>query len=110
MKIECRSVDSFLANLRVAPVYGLSVWLDKTRRPAGGKRDAAAFEVAVHASAVLELGDGQALLLYGEECGMDWEDQGGDLSGTARCEEVSRAIVEFCEGAGLVVRPGVLSE
>ncbi len=110
MKIECYSVDSFLANLRAAPVYGRSVWLDRTRQPSGGRRDAAAFAVTVHASAVLEVGDGQALLLYGEACGVDWEDQGRDLSGTCRCDDVVRAIAEFCEGAGLTVRPGVLSE
>lgn len=85
--------------------------MDVSRRPLGDdSRKAVKHQVVIQASVVLGLGDGEALLVAGEDCGMDYADQGGDQGGSDRASELKAIIVRCCDGRGLVVRPGVVSE
>ena len=112
MRITCHDIAGFLENLNTCgDVFGKVVYVDVSRRPLGDDpRKAMKHQVTIQTSAVLGLGDGEALLVAGEDCGADYADQGGDQGGSDRAAELKAIIVRCCEGRGLVVRPGVVSE
>ena len=106
MRIICRTVEAFVENLRLGEVFEHVVWIDVTRREINELK----FVVNLQASAVLDLQGGQALLQYGEDCGMDLLDGDPELEGTEAAAVKRRRLVGHCDDAGLKVRPGSVDE
>jgi hypothetical protein len=114
VRITCNSIEEFLENLKhtePGSVLKDMVCLSVTRKPLDGRRriDAVRFDVTIQTSAVINLPDGgQYLLEYGEECGRDYMDGNQERPGTMMANSVKQALMEYCNSAGLVVRPGVI--
>ena len=114
MIIKCQSINDFLKNLTGEVVYLGRVYVDRTLSPANGTslRDASSWDVTLQVSAILNLGDDeQALVLSGEDCGVHRESgqyREGEISGKERADELRTKIIEFCDDAGLKVKPGIL--
>jgi hypothetical protein len=104
MRIVCHSVEDFLENLKVGEVFKKTVWVDTTRK----KESESVESVVFQASAVLEVEGGEALLQYGEECGLDYTDGSAETEGTEKANENRGKILDWCATQGLTVKPGIV--
>jgi len=107
MRVVVHTVEDFLQNLNgclPSAIVEKTIWVDQTRR----KVSEARFLVNLQASCVVDIKDGQFLLQYGEDCGMDYEDSEPELEGTKSAEEKREALNSFCKYRGLSVRPGIV--
>lgn len=115
LKITCNTLADFLTNLRESKfsVFRNTVYVDRNSVPLNGtsKRDATSFEIFLKASAVLEFGDeGQALLQYGESCGIDRMTVDGEAEGSQRRSSWCDQLTQYCEENNLKILPGIIDE
>ena len=112
MRITTGSIDDFVANLSDADVFRNVVYYERSSRPLNGKtkRDATSFEVYYQTSAVLEFGEGQALLVCGVNCGVDRLTSDGGTEGTDELNRLHEQLKSYCESKGLRLLPGVLDQ
>jgi len=107
MRVEVHSVADFIKNLDGLLPSGIvekTIWVDQTRQ----KISEARYSVNLQASCVVNIADGQFLLLYGEDCGIDYEDAVPELKGTESAGEKRKCLEEWCELRDLMVRPGLV--
>jgi hypothetical protein len=111
--IKCGSIDDFIVNLRQYPtVYNKVVYADITRTGiTGSGREMTSFEVFFQASAVVISQDGgEALLQFGQSCGIDRKAQPESIEGSDVAIELKRQLSEYLDHRGFVMLPGVISE
>lgn len=111
MRIECDSADDFLINLKNGEVVNGVVFVNKTQRSCDVRqsfREATSIVIGIQLTAVLEFGGGEALLMAGQECGIDRLTADGDTEGTRTFEQIMQAVYNHCNAANLKIRPGVL--
>lgn len=115
MRVTCGTVQEWLENLEHygrGAVFGHCVWVDVSRRgiDTSDLRHCVKMAVAVQATAVVELGgEGQMLLMVGEDCGMDYRDVSQELEGSLRAESLVQQIRKWC-GSDIKVLPGTVGE
>lgn len=100
MLIKCGTIHDFLANLENKVVFASTVYVDTIKNDANS--DGSVKNLVIHATAVVELTaeGGQALVIAGEDCGMDYEPE--------IFEERQTQIQEYCSAHSLIVKPGIL--
>ncbi len=113
MKVECDTLDDFLANLEAensGKVYKDTIYVNKISSPLDNqdKRKAVRFLVVLRVSTIIDMGDGEYLLNMEEECGIDYNDASQEKEGTEVCDVKEKRLKEFCECNGLKIRPGVV--
>ena len=111
MKVQVEAFDEFTAGLDAVAddaAYERAVWVAVERQPLGAnKRDAAAWDVTLHAGCVvLDGSGGDYLLELSIECGVDRSTAGGDNGGTDEAAELRHRLAEYCGRRGWTVRPG----
>ena len=107
MRVVVQSVEDFLKNLDGVPppmIVEKTIWVDRTRQRISETR----YSVNLQASCVVDIKDGQFLLQYGEDCGIDYEDTEPETKGTESAGEKRKRLEEWCKLRGLVVRPGAV--
>jgi len=113
MRVACPTVDDFLTNLLAEGserVYRKVVYVSITKNPVdGNKKTAIRWDVNFQTSAIIELEDeGQYLLEFGEDCGMDYHEAEPELNGTDHAKKLKNMILAACLENDLVVRPGII--
>lgn len=112
MRIVCHTLDDFLKNLRSTSVHRGVVHANIVSRPWGEERKdkATSFVVVFQASAVLEFPNdqGQALLAFGTETGIDRISQPQSTAGTNLACSLLNKLKMDCDDLGLTVMPGIL--
>ena len=109
MKIVCSSLDDFLVHLDRGEVYDSTVYLERSRVPINGtSRSATSYEVYFQAAAILNIGEGQALLELGLCCGIDRETSDGGKEGSEEQEHRKRRLQKYCTDNRLLLLPGKL--
>lgn len=114
MRVQCSSIDDFLANLNKCggTVLNGTVFVDESRRPAHGQHPNVSVRwiVEIQASAVVELPDnrGEFLLQAGEECGLDYTDATQEFDGSDRAAELRGQLEGYCESRQLSLLPGIV--
>lgn len=116
MRVVCDTMDGFIANLahqmddEDQSVVRSAVYLSVTRRGLDDQdlRKAAKIVIGIHASAVINIIDGQFLLDYGEDCGVDYHDGTGESGGSARVNQLREQLNLFCKQAKLYLLPGIV--
>lgn len=110
MRIQCASLDDFLENLKDVAVHRNVVYVNRTKRFMGNtKTSSNSYEVFFAASAVLVFGDStEALLEYGETCGVDRGPKDGGPEGTIKQTELYAALSAFCDDRKLMIKPGII--
>ena len=112
MKIVTTSVPDFLTNLEAGSVWEGRIYYERTSRPLNGKskQDATSFEVYYQLSCVLNIGEGQALVVCGINCGIDRLTGDGGTDGTDEQRRNHDSVVKWCEAAEVRLLPGVLDQ
>lgn len=112
MKITTGSVADFLANIEAGTVWQGRIHYERSSRPMCSKsrRDATSFEVYYQLSTVLNIEDGQALVVCGIDCGIDRMTGDGGLEGTEEQKKNHEQVVEWCTVHGVRLLPGVLDQ
>lgn len=114
MQIKCSNLDDFITNLRsAASVYNGVVYVNRTRTPLGvdNPRKATSFECWFQATAILVFDDGgQALLVCGENCGIDRRTSDASTEGSDGQARLTQVLCEACEERHLRVLPGVIDQ
>jgi len=108
MRVTCGTIGEFLTNIQAE---GASRVFDKTVRVSRVEDvlDECKSKIRFMVSAVINVGeDGQYLLEAGEYCGVDYKDGELDLKGSEQASRLRTAVMDFCEGKGLRVLPGVV--
>ncbi len=109
MRIECSDIEGFLDNLKepgTKDIFERTVWISITRNPTTEAVD----QVMFQASAVIRAeNESEYLLQLGIDCGKDYCDN-PDKQGSRKAEKLRDELRTFCEGHGLVVLPGIISE
>jgi hypothetical protein len=114
MKVECHRLDDFLVNVSrelegKGSVYSGVVYLNVIQTPLEGtKRDAVRFLVVFRVSTIIDLADGQYLLVAEEECGIDYHDASDEKGGTKQAKILEKQLNYFCKNSGLSIRPGTV--
>lgn len=107
MRVICRTVESFVENLRLGEPIEKIVWLDETSREVSEHK----ILCNLQASAVVRLPDGgEFLLQYGEDVGYDFMDGEPQREGSEAVAHRKGYLEECCKDMGLVVRPGIVTE
>ena len=112
MIISCNTMDEFFANIKEGnSLVENTVWTSITKNPTDGdKKSAVVFDVTFQASAIIIFGDnGEALLEFGIDCGKDYHDQTQDYVGSEEAEVLKDQLNQFCNGRGILPRPGIVS-
>jgi len=112
MKITTGSVADFLANLEAGTVWQGRIHYERSSRPMNGKskRDATSFEVYYQLSTVLNIEDGQALVVCGVDCGIDRHTADGEMEGTEQQMRMHEQVEEWCNVHSVRLLPGVLDQ
>lgn len=112
MRITTTTVNDFLANLEAGEVWEKRIYFERSSRPLNGrtKQDATSFEVHLQLSAVVAVGEGQALLACGTVCGVDRLTGDGGLEGTEELDRLHEKVMGWCGGRGVSLLPGVLDQ
>jgi len=112
MRIKCYDMDGFIENLwgDDLEVHRRVVHVNRNRVPVGDSpRNPTSFEVYLQGSAAVVYNDGaQALVEYGEFCGLDRMTADGGMEGTTRADDLVRRLEVFCKERSLEIMPGVL--
>ncbi len=111
MRIECRTMEAFLENLKGESVFLNTVYVDKTKQSLTNDpvRKATSVSVTLQASTVLDFGeDDQFLLVCGIDCGIDRHTEDGRLEGTKQLDKYLAMLEEYCKGCGIKLKPGIL--
>ncbi len=110
MKIQCNDVQGFIENLKkcdCSRIFEKTVWVDITKAFLSEVVD----QVTFQASAVIQTEDGgEFVVRLGIECGKNYMDSSNEMIGQEQAEKLRDELCEFCEGHGLVVLPGIISE
>jgi len=117
MRVVCESFEDFLADVQFQikengpkAVADKTIRLSTTKHPVGegeGK-EAVRLMVTMHCSAIIVSGEVGYLLEAGEECGIDYNDATQEKNGSKAMGVKVAALGDFCDSAGLVIRPGVI--
>ena len=114
MTVTCDSLDDFITNLRVEgpdAVFKHNVYVCTTKSPAGSDgRSSVVFDITMHASAIIEIADGQYLLEFAEACGRDINDATQRQDGTNKAATMRKKLSEFCDDFGFSIRPGIIGQ
>lgn len=110
MIIGCRTLDDFVTNLDHHKIYNKTVYVDVTREAIDDNVPAVVFDVVFNAGAVVEFEDGQALLLYGERCGIDRMAQPLTEEGSEAALEKRTHLQSYCEQRGWTLLPGAIDQ
>ncbi|MCK9570092.1 hypothetical protein M0R72_14205 [Candidatus Pacearchaeota archaeon] len=115
MRVVCNTIEDFVENLKIEGgnhVFQKVVYVTMSKRPLGSdsKRTAVVFAVNFQASTVVDLGEGQYILDFGEDCGMDYMDGDKELNGTDQATRMRGQLQECCESLGLSIRPGIVQQ
>jgi hypothetical protein len=112
VRITTTTVNDFLANLEAGEVWEKRIYFERSSRPLNGrtKQDATSFEVHLQLSAVVAVGEGQALLACGTVCGVDRLSGDGGLEGTTEQERLLELVKGWCGASGVRMLPGVLDQ
>ncbi len=117
MRVSCETVDDFLECLedlakKESAAFENAVRVSVVRNPCEGenKRKAVRFEVFFHASAVVQLKDGESeyLLEAAEFCGIDYHDAEPETKGTQKADLLRERMKKFCKEVNLSVLPGII--
>jgi len=112
MRIQCNRVGDFIANLTGQSIHRKTVFINVTKRSLTEQpvREATSVEVFLQLSAVIQYpgDDGDALVESGESCGVDRSTADGELDGSRCCDEQCHLLEQFCDQAGLTIKPGIL--
>jgi len=112
MIISCNTIEEFCANIKEEnTLVENTVWTSITKNPLDGdKRSAVIFEVTFQASAVVVFSDGgETLLELGIDCGKDFHDATQDYVGSEEAAVLRDQLNQFCNGRGILPRPGIVS-
>ena len=104
MRITCHTIEAFIENLKLGDVFEHVVWIDRTEREINELKHV----VNLQASAVIDFQDGQALLQYGEDCGVDLLDGVPKMEGSEIAAVKRKKLIEYCDDVGLKVRSGMV--
>jgi hypothetical protein len=112
VRIATTSVDDFLANCEDGKVWEGRIYYERSSRPLNGKtkRDATSFSVVYQLSCVVQIGEGQALLACGVDCGIDRTTGDGEMEGTEELNRLHETVMGWCGGRGVSLLPGVLDQ
>lgn len=111
MIITCHTVNDFITNVRDNQVYARTIYVDKsihslTNDPV---RNATSVMVGIQLSAVIYLGeDSEALVVCGEEAGIDRRTANGSTEGTDIFNGMYQRVYDFCQEYQLQIKPGIL--
>ena len=110
MIIKCQALADFIENLKAAPPYNDTVFIDRTSTPRTvGTKEPTSFDWWFQASAVVTFeAGGQALLLCGVACGVDRISQPATREGSEKAESLVSELRQYCESAGIRVLPGMI--
>ena len=112
MRIVTTSVDDFLANCDNVKVWEGRIYYERSSHPLNGKTkaDATSFKVVFQLSCVLNVGDGQALLACGVDCGTDRLTGDGDTEGTEEQKRLFEKVECWCREHNVRLLPGILDQ
>jgi len=103
MRIICKSMDAFIANLQNAEVFQKKVWLERSYRWVHEHKRM----VNIQASAVIIFSnEAEALLQFGMDCGVDLLDGRPDEKGTLAADKASKLLSDYCLENNLTICPG----
>jgi len=109
MRVVCDCIKDFIENLeseKNEDVVQKTVRVNTTFNERGD----VTVGVVIQASTIVNIGDeGQYLLEVGEDCGIDYNDATQEKKGSERALFLKKMIVNYCEGRGLIVKPGMIS-
>lgn len=118
MRITCQTLDGFLGDLKTSideaspnVVLQRTVRVEVYERSMEEKpvRDSIRVQIVIQASAVVAMGDdGEYLLQFGQDCGIDYNDGSGEMNGTIKANKLRAKIQEFCDDEGLRIGPGTI--
>lgn len=114
MRVTCSVLDDFLANVVKEgsnSIFRRTIYVEKICDPMmeGERKSKIRFEIGIRASAVVDLAsDGQYLLEAVESCGIDYEDQSKELTGSENYELAHKKLVDFCEKTNLSLCKGIV--
>ncbi|KKN88352.1 hypothetical protein LCGC14_0249150 [marine sediment metagenome] len=111
MRIECRTMEAFLENLKGESIFLNTVYVDKTKQSLTDKsvREASSVSITLQASTLLDFEDETLFLLVcGIDCGIDRHTEDGGLEGTKQLDVYLLMLEEYCKGCGIKLKPGIL--
>jgi len=114
MKVNCGSLTDFLANLQGLSdneIFRKTVWVQVDFVPLDGKTpgESARTKVEFMAVALADHSQGQYLIEFGLDCGVDYREGGEpELNGTKRADLEEGNLEVYCEERGLTLLPGLL--
>ena len=112
MRVTCDSLEDFLDNLKCETggcVFRNVVYWNELRSPLDqDKRNAIRYLVSYRVSAIVDIEDGQYLIIAEDECGIDYCDVTQEKLGTEECKKMHKRLLEFCQENGLEIRLGVV--
>lgn len=112
MRIVTTSVDDFLVNCDNGIIWERRIYFERSSHPLNGKTraDASSFRIVYQLSCVLAIGDGQALLVCGVDCGTDRLTADGDAEGTEELKRLHERVEGWCGANGVRLLPGALDQ
>jgi len=120
--VVCNRLDEFFDEVKcqrtrngTGCLFQKTIRFSRTSQPQADcngnrRREGAKWEVFVHVSGLIIAGqdEGEYLLEYSEDCGIDYHDATQEMAGTAVADGVEKRIREFAVEYGFEVGPGVL--
>lgn len=116
MKLACHSIDEFLDciehELVKSSLFQDAIRVSIFRRPMGkNPRKSVRFEVVLQAAAIVEVNTGgQFIVEYGTVCGIDYEDDSQEKTGTELADAVKSRLKSFTDSHDLKLLPGAIVE
>ncbi len=104
MRINCQNIDAFITNIRGAKLYNGKIHYDRTYV------DETEFSrtVIYDLTAIIEYGQGQALVVCAILCGVDRFSEDGGRDGSDVANEAHGLIMEYCKQNNLEMLPGII--
>jgi len=105
MRIVCVTVEDFVENMKKETVFKGRVWVDVVKKRASEGKHLVFFQ----ASCILDMGDeGQSLLQYGEDCGVDFEDSEPEMEGSETAKRRRMFLSAACSSLEVSIMPGTV--
>lgn len=111
MIISCYTVEDFLTNVTDKAIHANTIFVNKSIHSLTNDppRKATSVLIGIQLSAVIYLAEeSEALVMCGEELGVDRKTANGTTEGTDAFNSVYQRLYDFCQENQLQIKPGVL--
>lgn len=109
MRVICRDIEELTESLTAALADGGTLFERAVRISVSrNAKNEHVAQITIHVGAVVCAPDGQYLVEYAEQCGLDCTDGKADLAGSDKATQRRQSMQDWCGQHGCRILPGLI--